>query len=37
MAELGLWMSVAERERAYLVRQALDRCLGRREASERLD
>ena len=36
MIELGLWMSVAERERAYLVRQTLDQCLGQREASERL-
>jgi len=36
MVELGLRMSVAERERAYLVRQTLDRCLGQREASERL-
>ena len=36
MVELGLWMSFAERERAYLVRQTLDQCLGQREASERL-
>ena len=36
MVELGLSMSVAERERAYLVRQTLDQCLGQREASERL-
>jgi transposase len=36
MVELGLWMSVAERDRAYLVRQTLEQRLGQREASERL-
>src|SRR6195952_3067600 len=36
MVELGLWMSIVERERAHLVRQTLELCLGQREASERL-
>jgi transposase len=35
MVELGLWMSIVERERAHLVRQTLELCLGQREASER--
>ena len=32
----GLWMSAKERERSYLVRQAVDGGLGQGEASERL-
>lgn len=36
MIELGIWMSDAERERGYLVRQTMEGRLGQREASERL-
>jgi transposase len=36
MVEVGLLMSVAERDRAYVVRQTLECRLGQREASERL-
>jgi hypothetical protein len=32
----GLWMSAAERERSYVILQAVDRRLNQREASERL-
>ena len=36
MVDEGLFMSAAERDRAYVVRQALEGRLGQREASERL-